>query len=59
MERLELFFDVKMKDIAARLPSLVHNEPASFACGFNAGYKQCLLDIKKEFLHEELDERIL
>jgi len=41
----------KFKDIAGKLPTLVHTEPASFASGFNVGYKQALLDLDK-FLDE-------
>lgn len=35
----------QLKDIATKLPTLVHTEPASFACGYNAGYKRALLDL--------------
>lgn len=33
-------------EIAKKLPTLVHTDPASFACGFNTGYKQALLDLE-------------
>jgi hypothetical protein len=36
----------KYADIASKLPTLVHTEPASFSCGFNAGYKQALRDLE-------------
>lgn len=36
----------KFKEIAAKLPTLVHTEPASFSCGFNTGYKQALIDLE-------------
>lgn len=36
----------KLKDIAEKLPTLVHTEPASFSCGYNAGYKKCLIDLE-------------
>lgn len=36
----------KLKEIAEKLPTLVHTEPASFSCGYNAGYKQALLDLE-------------
>ncbi len=35
----------KLKQVAERLPTLVHTEPASFSCGYNTGYKQALLDL--------------
>lgn len=35
----------KLKEIAGRLPTFVHSDPSSFACGFNAGYKLALLDL--------------
>ena len=36
----------KYTEIAKKLPTLVHTEPASFACGFNLGYKQALRDLE-------------
>jgi hypothetical protein len=48
------WIDKKFKDIASKLPTLVHTEPASFACGFNVGYKQALLDLDQ--LLEEITE---
>lgn len=42
----------KFSDIATRLPSLVHEDPASFACGYNMGYKQALLDFERELEDE-------
>jgi hypothetical protein len=38
----------KLKEIAGKLPTLVHNDPASFACGFNTGYKQAMLDLEHQ-----------
>lgn len=38
----------KYAEIADKLPSLVHSEPASFSCGFNTGYKQALLDLENK-----------
>ena len=35
----------KYKEISSKLPTLVHDDPASFSCGFNVGYKQALLDL--------------
>lgn len=42
----------KLKEVAKKLPSLVHTEPSSFACGYNMGYKQALLDLDN-FLYED------
>lgn len=44
---LEEWINRKLAEIAERLPELVHSDPASFACGFNAGYKQCLLEMDR------------
>ena len=52
MGKLDRWIVDKFADIAAKLPTLVHTEPASFSCGYNTGYKQCLLDIERFF--EEL-----
>ena len=38
----------KYKEIAGKLPMLVHTEPASFSCGFNVGYKQALRDLDNQ-----------
>jgi hypothetical protein len=46
MGLLNSWIDEKLGEIANKLPSLVHTEPASFACGYNVGYKQALLDIE-------------
>ena len=45
------WIDEKFKDIAGKLPTLVHTEPASFSCGYNVGYKQALLDIERIIEH--------
>ncbi len=52
MNELERWIDIKFAEIALKLPTLVHTEPASFSCGHNMGYKQCLLDL--EHVLEEL-----
>lgn len=44
---LQTWVDSKLSDISKKLPTLVHDDPASFACGFNAGYKQALLEIDR------------
>jgi len=36
----------KLKEIADKLPTLAHTEPASFSCGYNVGYKNALLDLE-------------
>ena len=41
--------------VAEKLPNLVHTEPASFACGFNTGYKQAMLDLDR-FLEDKATE---
>ena len=48
MESTDQWISNKLKEIAERLPSLVHQDPASFACGFNSGYKQCLIDLSSQ-----------
>ncbi len=55
------WIDDKLGQIATKLPTLVHTDPASFACGYNMGYKTCLLDIERFFedfteLPEEIKE---
>ena len=45
MKELEQWMNKKFAEIALKLPTLVHTEPASFSCGHNMGYKQCLLDL--------------
>ncbi len=49
---LHEWIDNKIADIATKLPTLVHTEPASFSCGFNTGYKQAMLDLDK-FLEDK------
>jgi hypothetical protein len=49
---LQDWIDKKIADIAKKLPTLVHSEPASFSCGFNVGYKQALLDLDR-FLEDK------
>jgi hypothetical protein len=50
---LQDWIDAKIADVATKLPTLVHTEPASFSCGFNAGYKQAMLDLDR-FLEDDL-----
>jgi hypothetical protein len=37
----------KFSEVSERMETLVHSEPASFACGYNVGYRQCLIEIEK------------
>lgn len=55
MKNIDEWMCDKFTDIATKLPVLVHTEPASFSCGFNVGYKQCLLDFDR-FLEKEATE---
>jgi hypothetical protein len=43
----------KLNEIAEKLPMQTHTEPASFACGYNMGYKQALLDLQR--IYDELE----
>jgi hypothetical protein len=52
---LQEWIDKKIADVATKLPTLVHTEPASFSCGFNTGYKQAMLDLDR-FLEDEATE---
>lgn len=54
MGKLNQWIDERIAGIAKKLPSLAHTEPASFACGYNTGYKNCLLDLEK-FLEDQED----
>lgn len=47
MELLDQWIRVKLSEIETKLPTLVHSDPASFSCGYNTGYKQCLLDLER------------
>lgn len=44
----------KFEEIASKLPTLEHTEPASFSCGFNVGYKQALLDLERYMEYGDL-----
>lgn len=52
---LQEWINSKFEVVAEKLPTLVHTEPASFACGYNTGYKQALLDLDR-FLEEDATE---
>lgn len=47
LEKIDKWLCNKLADIAKKLPNLAHSEPASFACGFNIGYKQAMLDLNR------------
>lgn len=53
--KLQEWIDKRLKYIAELLPQLQHEDPASFACGYNAGYKNALLDMCAR-LKDEDDE---
>lgn len=52
-DKAQQFIDKKMAEIAKKLPDLAHEDPASFACGYNLGYKAALLDIERELTKED------
>lgn len=56
MPILNDWIDGKLAEIANKLPSLVHQDAASFACGYNTGYKQALLDLERLMNDQELPE---
>jgi len=45
MNDIEQWIDSKLLEIAEKLPGLVHSDPASFACGYNSGYKKALIEL--------------
>ena len=54
---LQEWIDFKLGRIALRLPRLVKEQPDSFSCGHNMGYKQAMLDLSME-LETDVDELI-
>lgn len=58
MGLLNQWINGKLAEIANKLPSLVHSDAASFACGYNTGYKQALLDLENHLdsMIEVMDE---
>jgi len=44
---LQKWINDNIKDIADKLPTLVHSDPASFACGYNLGKKHILLELDR------------
>ena len=55
MAKLDAWISEKLQEIAHKLPNLVHSDPASFACGFNSGYKQAMLDLNRFIEVEKVD----
>jgi len=49
---LQEWINNRLSYAAKLLPQLTHEDPASFACGYNAGYKNALLEIQ-EFLNDK------
>jgi hypothetical protein len=47
MEEVKHWINEQLQIISHKLPTLVHENPASFACGYNMGYKQCLLTLDR------------
>jgi hypothetical protein len=47
MTTIQDWITEKLRNIADKLPTLIHTEPASFACGYNTGYKQAILDLDR------------
>ena len=44
---IQEYIDAKIAIIANSLPRKVHDNPKSFTCGHDVGYKQALLDIER------------
>lgn len=49
---IDEWLNEKLKEVAERLPTLVHQDPASFACGYNSGYKSALIEMQ-DILNKE------
>jgi hypothetical protein len=49
------WIDSKLAEIANKLPEQIHKDPASFACGYNSGYKGAILDLER-FLRRSDEE---
>jgi hypothetical protein len=47
LDKVKSWVDEQLKIIGSKLPTLVHENPASFACGYNMGFKQCLLELDR------------
>lgn len=44
---IQEYIEHQLALIANKLPGLVHKDPASFACGYNAGYKTAMLELER------------
>ena len=44
---LDDWINAKLKEVAEKLTQTSHKDPASFACGYNTGYKQAMLDLER------------
>lgn len=56
MPKLNDWIDGKIAEISNKLPTLVHQDPASFSCGYNTGYKNAMLDLENFMNDLELSE---
>lgn len=56
MEKLQKWIGTKLQEISQKLPNKIHENPASFACGYNTGYKQAVLDLQNFIVHEVKNE---
>jgi len=50
---IQYWINDKLKEIAEKLPNQVHEDAASFACGYNVGYKRAVLELQ-DFLDKEI-----
>lgn len=52
---IELWIDEKLTEISEKLTLEVHENPASFACGYNVGYKHAVLDLQNFIVQKEIE----
>ena len=45
MNELKQWMMSKLAEKESKVPTFIHKDPASFAHGCNAGYKQCLQEL--------------
>lgn len=57
LDEVQDWIDSKIEKIAVSLPRLVKEQPDSFSCGHNMGYKQAMLDLSQA-LEADVDELI-
>ena len=43
---IELWIDEKLTEIGDKIKEITHDNPASFSCGYNVGYRQAILDLQ-------------